>query len=145
MLRIEFSISTAEDAARAARIAAFIAADMDGEASAPADTAASPARARRTRTPNRTSDPAEQYEALKARAETAASAETTEPLAQPAEAAGDARSREELLQAIRETAQDRGALWLRPILQQFKVQKLSDLADEQIRAVLADPDSAGAA
>lgn len=166
-MQVSFTIGSCDDAARALRILGAIndeyngpeadVIDHDGGAPVPTETPAPRTATRRPRTPRATAtDPVQAYNE-KAAAQGAATVPTEtaapapaepEPAAEvpaepaPAEtvaaaASDDTRTTEELLAALRDKARENGGSWLRPLLEKYKVEKLSSLSDDQKREVLA--------
>lgn len=165
-MQVSFTITGADDAVRASRILDAIKMEYIGPEADVIETAPvepeKPAQ-RRTRAARTAPavDPVDAYNA-KAAATGAATipAEASQPSPEPqadasapeqataaaaspesqpeAPVAGaDTRTTDELLAALRDTARAKGGAWLRPILDQYKVDKLSSLTDDQKREVLA--------
>ena len=158
MFKIEVTISTADEAARANQVFAAIADVFGGDSAVPAVRA--PAR-RTTKAPAASTaapdvsapatDPVAQYlaagGALPAETIETPAAETIEAPAvveTPAPAA-DARSLEEKLAALREHGRPAGVTWLRGVLKEHKVERISDLPEPAVDALLAGFEKAVAA
>ena len=161
MLKIEFTISNAPDAARAARIASAIAAEYEDVAGADTTTPVTASTPRRGRPPK--PDPVAAYigaggtlptiqetptPAAPVVRETAAPAIPDNPHAPPAPPVDPADAvvfaRDEALARVRAEAQERGATWLREVLTAAKAGKLSELTDDQLAGIMAALNAAAA-
>lgn len=86
-------------------------------------------------------DPATLYAALGGTLPADPAPTHTDLMVSPESVVGaDTRTRDELLTAARSRAQTLGALWMRSVIvDKFKVKRLSDLTDEQLRFALEMP------
>lgn len=167
MFKIETTVACADDARLAAELFRYLAERYGATDQPGAEQPTPAAEVRRPGRPRKgtQADPVDQYNAL-AGVAGSATVPASDPVAklesdtaalvagadaeEPADASDDARgtgeladvadtrTRDELLADVRALAQAKGALWLRPILTDNKVGKLSDLADDILRALLAN-------